>query len=289
MMMLLQFAPAIMAQTVFTHVTNGGNTLGSNTILNHPSINDDPNAQIIIARVFNTDGGSSGVFNEHYVGVRYSSGTGRWLIENTDLEPLPQGVVFRVLVVDPSHTFFVHELATEGSGTQLDHPALNGNAEARIFVTRNASPGGTGPFLRADVGLRVFWNVASWRLNFRNSSGVSTTLPAGTAFNVYVPPPSASTVVHVTDDSNLGPGDAFSTIDLPGANGNPSAAVFATHLTPSGPHSNMNPPIGLRYDGNSNRWAIYPENDLASVAENVHFHVLFVPNSIFADRFESAP
>lgn len=287
--MLLQVAPAAIAQTVFTHVTDGTNTLGSNTILNHPSINGDPDARIIISRVYNVDGGSSGVFNEHFVGVRYSNTSGRWAIENTDLETLPLGVVFRVLVVDSAETFFVHELDSESSGTRLNHPSLGGNANARIFVTRNASPGGSGPFRRADVGLRVFWNGAWWTLNFQNANGTSTTLPAGTAFNVYVPPPSAKTVVHVTDDSNLNAGDTFSTIDLPAANGNPLAALFATKLTPSGPHSNMVSPVGLRYDGSTKRWAIYPENDFASLAENVHFHVLYTPGLIFFDRFESAP
>lgn len=289
MVLLFQLAPTAMAQTVFTHVTDGTNTLGSNTILNHPSINDDPDAPIIISRIYNTDGGSSGVFNEHFVGVRYSNTSGRWAIENTDQETLPLGVVFRVLVVDPSETFFVHELDSETSGTRLDHPSLEGNPDARIFLTRNASPGGSGPFQRADVGLRVFWNGSWWTLNFQDSNGSSTTLPAGTAFNVYVPPPSATTVVHVTDDSNLSAGGAFSTIDIPVANGNPLAAVFATKLTPSGSHVGMVPPVGLRYDGNSNRWAIYPENDLASLSENMHFQVLYVPDFIFFDRFESAP
>lgn len=289
LVLMLQIAPASVAQTVFTHVTDGTNTLGSNTVLNHSSINDDPNARIIISRVYNIDGGTSGVFNEHFVGIRYSPSSGRWAIENTDLDTLPLGAVFRVMVVDPSETFFIHELASETSGTRLDHPSLEGNADARIFLTRNASPGGSGPFRRADVGLRVFWNGSWWTLNFQDSNGSSTTLPAETAFNVYVPPPSATTVVHVTDNSNLSAGDTFSTIDLPEAHGNPLAAIFATKLTPGGPHSNMVSPVGLRYDGSSNRWAIYPENDLASLAENVHFHVLYVPGYIFFDRFEPAP
>lgn len=285
-LLLLQLASSVAAQTVFTHVADGSNTLGSNTLLNHSSVNDDPNARIIISRLYNDDGGASGVFNEHFVGLRYSTSTGRWVIENTDLEILPLGVVFRILVVNPSETFFVHELASDATSTRLNHPSLEGNPDARIFLTRNASPGGSGPFQRADVGLRVFWNGAWWTLTFHDSNGVATTLPAGTAFNVYVPPPGAATVVHVTDNSNLSQGNTFSTIDLPAANGAPFAAVFATKLTPGGPHVSMVPPLGVRYDGNSNRWAIYPENDLASLAENMHFHVLAVSGLIFADRFE---
>lgn len=284
--LMLQLASSVAAQTVFTHVADGSNTLGSNTLLNHPSINNDPNARIIISRLYNDDGGASGVFNEHFVGIRYSSSTGRWVIENTDLETLPLGVVFRILVVNPTETFFVHELASDATSTRLNHPSLEGNPDARIFLTRNASPGGAGPFQRADVGLRVFWNGSWWTLTFHDSNGVATTLPAGTSFNVYVPPPGAATVVHVTDNSNLSQGNTFSTIDLPAANGVPFAAVFATKLTPSGPHVSMVPPLGVRYDGSSNRWAIYPENDLASLAENMYFHVLAVSGVIFSDRFE---
>ena len=80
---------------VFVHTTTSGNTYGDWTTLDHPLLDNNPNAVILVTQNWNP-GGASGKYNNHPVGVFYSGG--KWRIFNEDTADMQTGVSFNVYV-----------------------------------------------------------------------------------------------------------------------------------------------------------------------------------------------
>jgi hypothetical protein len=79
----------------FVHVASAGNTFANSTTLDHPLLNDDPNAMVFITH----DYGVAGAYTywTHPTGIYYT-GT-RWAIYAEDLASMPLGLRFNVLVI----------------------------------------------------------------------------------------------------------------------------------------------------------------------------------------------
>jgi hypothetical protein len=80
------------------HTADGVNTVGHITVLDHPDANDNPEAIVFVTQVWNPGGTASGVYNNHNVGVYYSSGQDKWTIYNEDLVAIPAGASFNVMI-----------------------------------------------------------------------------------------------------------------------------------------------------------------------------------------------
>jgi hypothetical protein len=139
------YVPPIGANA-FTHVATADNTDGQVTHIDHPETNSAPHVFTLLTPNWNPRG-LGGTYNDHATGIRYTDAEAKVSIFNEDLSTIPVGAAFNVLIPDENTISFLH-LATVANSTlnstMLDHPLVNGNPYALIYVTHNWNPGG-GP------------------------------------------------------------------------------------------------------------------------------------------------
>ena len=81
---------------VFQHTTTAGNTTGHVTTLDHPLLNDAPNAMVFISRIFVA---GTTVNDPHEKSVWFDTAIGRWRVFHDDNVAMPLNLRFNVLVV----------------------------------------------------------------------------------------------------------------------------------------------------------------------------------------------
>jgi len=273
---------------VFTHTATEDNTFLHATAMDHPAVNGDPDAIIVVTQVYNPDGEPAGVENNDFVQVSYGDSGGEWLIFNANVEAMPVGAAFNVLVAEPGDTAFIHQADTTFHTTGIDRPALNDNPSARPLVTRHDNPGGSGT-PQVPNAIAVGYAGSQWFIRAFSGSGAEE-IPEGAAFNVIVPDDSSRTFVHRVRDSNISAGGDYSWIDLPVGDAGPNARVFLAHLAPSDPHVSLSAPFGALYDLFNGQWGVFRQDD-GAMAEDMYFLGYVASGSdsgnvIFQDRFE---
>ncbi|MFN0175084.1 MAG: M12 family metallopeptidase [Saprospiraceae bacterium] len=124
----------------FIHTVSSSNRSGHITTLDHPMLNNKPNAIVLVTQR------STSIQNNHEIGVWYSGG--RWKIFNQDRAALTNGAKFNVLVASNgagiegasafTHTHTVtSKIAEPNRGyTKLDNSSVNKNDKAKLFVTQ---------------------------------------------------------------------------------------------------------------------------------------------------------
>jgi hypothetical protein len=100
------------------HTADGNNTSNHFTYLNHPDINNNPDAVIFITQVWNPGGTQTGVYNNHNVGVQYNDNNGKWRIMNEDLANMPLGASFNVMIFK-NNSIHVEEAQLTRDNVQL--------------------------------------------------------------------------------------------------------------------------------------------------------------------------
>ncbi len=88
---------------VFFHRATSDNTVGNETYVDHPSVNENPGAVFSVTPNWNP-GGGAGTYVNHPVGVRYDAGEEKWAILNIDLSPMPERAAFNVVVSEGTAT-----------------------------------------------------------------------------------------------------------------------------------------------------------------------------------------
>lgn len=83
-------------ESVFVHLADPENISSNSTYLDDPLANGNPGAVLLVTANWNP--GESGVYNDHPTGVWYDETVEQWAIFNQDLEPMPEGTAFNVLV-----------------------------------------------------------------------------------------------------------------------------------------------------------------------------------------------
>ena len=166
----------------FVHRATGANSRGDYTYLDHPSINADPDAVVLVVPASSgRDGGSSAY--GHNIGVWYEPGERKWAVFNQDLAAVPAGSAFEV-VVPRADEGFVHRAAppnTVGNATYIDDPLTNGEPGAEVTVTQNWNPGGgNGVYNDHPVGVRFDEDEGEWFVHNEDDAR----MPEGAAFNV---------------------------------------------------------------------------------------------------------
>jgi len=122
-------AAGIPTPNAYLHVANGGNTSLNTTVLDHPDLNDNPRAWVLVSHnwspglpptVTGADGegvaaGDEGVYLDATLGVFYSSGLGRWLIFDQAGKggSIPLDAAFNVLV-DPHPSIYIDDFESGG-------------------------------------------------------------------------------------------------------------------------------------------------------------------------------
>jgi hypothetical protein len=161
----------------FLHEANGPNIDFNWTTIDHPSTNNNPTARLSVTPNF-SPGNAPGVYLNHNFGVWYTGS--KWAIYNEDGAPMPDGVIFNVLVGEG----FVHKAAPANINshmTTINHPDANGKPDARLIVTRNWNPDGVGGTY-SDHSFGVWYNGSRWIIYNQDISP----MPNKAAFNVIV-------------------------------------------------------------------------------------------------------
>jgi len=172
--------------SVFVQKATAANIKGSDTIIDYPLTNGNPNAKILVTPNYGP-GGVGGIYDDHPIGVKYEGG--QWRIFNQDGYLMLDGAAFNVFVptAGPGVAVFVHS-ATAGNsvldGTFINNALTNGNPNAIILVTPNYTPGGSSAWEDHPIGVVYNHYIRKWAIF--NQDGVD--MPVDAAFNVYVVP-----------------------------------------------------------------------------------------------------
>jgi hypothetical protein len=258
---------------VFVHAATAANITGHYTYIDHPLTNENPNAIVFVTQNWNP-GGVGGTYNDHTIGVWYSSSAKKWAVFNQDFAAMPTGADFNVLIATTDSAASVHTATaanTSGHYTYIDHPLTNDNPNAIVFVTQNWNPGGVGGTYN-DYPIGVWYSSGAKKWSIFNQDTTSS-MPDGAAFNVLIPAVDTSVFVHIARAGNIT--SNWTTIDHPLTNNDPNAIVLVTqNWNPSGVGNTYNDhPIGVWYDGVANKWAVFNQ-DLAAMPVDAAFNVL---------------
>ncbi|BCX05518.1 MAG: hypothetical protein KatS3mg053_3456 [Candidatus Roseilinea sp.] len=183
------FVPAT-GSPAFVHTATAGNISGNWTAIDHPSLNNNPNALVLVTQNYNP-GGGGGTYNNHPVGVFYSITQQKWAIFNPDLAPMPVGADFNVMVLNNlaslpwSKAAFVHTATSANINSNwiaLDHPLTNGMPPALVFATDNWNPGGGGTGVHNNHNIGVWYTGTRWAIFNQDLAP----MPTNASFNVLV-------------------------------------------------------------------------------------------------------
>jgi hypothetical protein len=167
----------------FQHVTSSSNhAFVSGTVLDNPAINGNPDALILASQNFGT--GVTNRASAHQVTVAYQSVLQRWLLLNVDGAAMADGLMFNNLVIPPKRGFMLVTARNTGDDmVQIDNPDVNGNPNARLYVTHNWNPPESDNENPDDHPIGVFYSVADQHWNLYNRD--LQPILAGTTFNVF--------------------------------------------------------------------------------------------------------
>jgi hypothetical protein len=181
------YVPPIGANA-FTHVATPDNVDGNVTYIGHPESNGDPDAMALFTPNWNP-AGLSGTYNDHATGIWYDDGMKKISVYNEDIAAMPPEAAFNILIPDENAIAFPHTATSANSEynyTMLDHPDLNGNPHALVYVTHNWNPGG-GTGVYNDQALGVWYKNHTSRWGIFNQDSHSD-MPIGAVFNVMIIP-----------------------------------------------------------------------------------------------------
>lgn len=158
--------------TAVRHTASSENTIDFYTMIDDPALNNNPDAVVVIT--------SQSGRNDTPVGV-WSTGT-QWAIYTVDFTALPTSTTFTLLVTVASDNAFVVEANianTKANFLYLDHPLLNNNPRATIWITPLMSEVANPYPTRLNYGGDDHWYIL-------NPDG--SDMKPGVKFHVYIAP-----------------------------------------------------------------------------------------------------
>jgi len=166
---------------------------------------------------------------------------------------------------------FVHAAAdanSRGDYTYLAHPRIDGDPEAVVLAVPSPSRGGQAG-AAYDHNIGVWYEPTKERWAIFNQD--LTAVPAGSAFEVVVPPADRGFVHRAALPNTVG---NATYLDNPLINGEPGAEVSVTqNWNPGGGNGVYNDhPVGVLYDEDVGRWLVYNEDD-SRMPEGAAFNV----------------
>ncbi len=164
---------------------------------------------------------------------------------------------------------FVHRATganSRGDYTYLDHPSINGDPGAVVLAAPSPGQGGGAPYGH-NVGAWYEPTEGRWAVFNQDLAPV----PAGSAFEVVVPPADRGFVHRAAPPNTVG---NATYLDDPLTNGEPGAEVSVTqNWNPGGGGGVYNDhPVGVLYDEDVGRWLVYNEDD-SRMPEGAAFNV----------------
>ena len=267
----------------YLHVSTDDNTIAAATYLDHPALNENPNAIFFVTQNLNAGGGFSGTINAYHIGVWYNTPAGRWAIVNQDNDNIPVGSDYNVFIPDyTSDRIFVHTVTganSSGNSTFIDNPVANGDPDALVFITQAVNPGG-GTVYTNNHAVGVWYSNADEQWLIFNQDGAA--MQDNRSFFVMVEPPNPSlnrTFVHTAEASTILGGSTF--IDHPEINKDPHALIMVTqNWNPGGSGGVYNDyAFSTTYNPLEDKWAIVnlAPGATPDMTENASFNVMILP------------
>lgn len=261
----------------FTHVATATNSDLQVTYIDHPLLNGNPDAIVLATQNWNP-GGAGEIYNDHHVGVWYSTSQQKWSIFNQDLADMPEGAAFNIYTPPIGANAFTH-IATldniDSQTTYIDHPETNGDPYGITLFTPNWNPRDLDGTYN-DHATGIWYSDVEQKVSVYNEDLVD--MPIEAAFNVLIPDEDAIAFTHTATTTNIL--FNWTTLDHPSLNDSPQALVFVTHnWNPGGGLDGVynDQEIGVWYRSSVGRWAIFNQDTSADMPEGSVFNVLVIP------------
>jgi hypothetical protein len=249
----------------FVHRASGSNISGHVTTIDHPELNNRPNARLHVTQNWNP-GGIGGTYNPHSIGVWYNGS--RWTIFNQDFAAMPEGASFNVEVINTWSRSFTHtgtSSNTSGNATFIDNSATNNNPKAILQVTQYWNP----KMVYNPNPISVWYNADKKKWAVANANGKA--MPVGAAFHVKVVKEDDTAATFVVRANNIS--GHFFNINKALLDTHPNAIAQVTHnRNPNNSSTRVYDPdnFGIWYTGTN--WSIFNQNFVA-MPQNAGFNI----------------
>lgn len=202
---------------IFIHTSDPVNSSGGDgTIMDHPLLNNNPNARPIVSHVWN------GVVNNKISGVYYDAAAGRWLIYNEDSSVHTQNAKYMVYVPDSNYS--IQHLATStnviNAASVITNPLLDNQPNRNAVVTH------------VYVNERINKNIGLYNYGGSKRGVFFEDLTAfihPSTYHVAVAGESAIQTFRIKSDAINTPFDCVR-LDHPLLNNNPNAKLVYSHM-----------------------------------------------------------
>lgn len=157
----------------FSHTAASGNITNNYTILNHPALNNNPNALLLVTQNW------KGTYNTNAIGVWYTGS--RWSIYNQNRKAMPKGTRFNVFIANksPHGSAFLHNAGTSSNHiSYINSTKTNSKSSSYVFTTQNWKT--SGPYNDHQVG--VWYASNKWTVYNEDRAK----LPKNAKFNMFV-------------------------------------------------------------------------------------------------------
>ena len=222
---------------IFTHIVTDSNKSGHVTILDHPDLNNNPDAQIVVSHNYEPNS----IDDTNVISLWYNGSN--WTIFHENFESMITDTAYNV-VISKDGTFIRHSNTGNEWTTTIDDPALNNNPNARPIISNYWNP--SRIYNDNNMGILYDASIRKWKIY--NESGLA--FPTDASFNILVSSDNATEHVHITSSSNIF--DYESDINHTSLNSNPNAKFVFTST--SGPK--LNKVITMNYAEFTSRWAL---------------------------------
>ncbi len=264
---LVFLCATLKSQVSFKHIGAPSNTNAHITTLDHPALNGQPNALILVTQNY----GISGPYNTHEVGVWYNGS--RWTVYNESRQAMPNNAKFNISIQTGKAT--IHRASSIWGQTNSATETSYGNADDLIFITHNYQP--SNVYNTHPTGIFYPPNRTKWSI----LTGNTAAMPINSGFNILTTNQLELSVFrHTTIVSNI---SAHTTIiDHPRLNDNSKAIIFILPNWNTGGGAN---PTGVNYQQNAgvwyngSRWTIFSENTAIPMPSGLTFNVLIAPDN----------
>lgn len=275
----LFFAQIMVAQEkIIIHKTSTSNISGHKTILDHPSLNNNPDAILFSSHCYsclNTN--KNNLSNNALI---YDDYIQRWIIFNVDISQMQEDLTFFVYIVQDPNYGFTRLSQTNSPYFNLSHPLIN-NIEDEEVAAIHLSKGEVFPHR---IGISFDYDVNRHRVITENQENF---LELETNVMVIIDGEEGiAGFKHISRQNNT---DYVTYLDHPLLNLRPNARFVFTHYKLNIPTSEYNQyydkTLTAVYDTFHEKWAIAAE-DSSPVPINMIFNV-FVDEYVHMDTDES--
>ena len=259
---MLLFSVVFAQDKVIVHKATASTISADASVLDHPDLNGNPNANFIVTHNL-SNGGTQ--YNDKITGTYYNGS--QWYVYNEDSSGMIEGSSYNIYIPQGGKM-----ISAEADGTsydlQLNDPAINGNPNAVILYATYYNPNS----VRNNHNYGFWYSDTTERWSIYNEE-TTTNIPADAVFSLLIDEGTgnATAFSHVTTAGNTSAN--YTIIDHPSLNGKPEAYPVISHnwgTTGDSWNTVMDHTLGVWYNGSN--WTIYTE-DNSVMPEDVKFNI----------------